>query len=463
MPRILIVDDEPVLCKSLSRSLSKAGYEVFVATTAEAGVHCVIEQRPDLVLLDLKFRGKDGLEALREIKAFDPSILVIIITAYGSVETAVEAMKLGAADFLCKPLDLRVVHLTVARALEGRRMHHRLLYYHRRDFERAEGLELIGQSPAIRHIREVVDRIARIDPGSAADLPTVLILGETGTGKDLVARLIHWKSPLAHEPFVEVDCASLPKHLIEAELFGYERGAFTDAKASKPGLVEVADGGTLFLNEVSEIPLEAQAKLLTLIEKKWVRRIGDVRERPVNVRILAATNRDLEEAVRIGAFRRDLLYRLKVLTIELPPLRARGEDVLLLAEYFLERYVQKYKTPPKRLSPAAREALRQYTWPGNVRELMHVVERAVLMADGPVIDAGLLGLSPPSASAGTPDFPGVPDGDLNLFRMEQQLIRTALTLTQGNVSAAARKLGVTRGTLRYRMRKYGIQPTPQDG
>ncbi len=462
MPGILIVDDEPVLRKSLSRALRKAGYDVTVAASAEEGLRFVVEQRPDLVLLDLKFSGMDGMEALRRIRAFDPSILVVIITAYGSVETAVEAMKLGAVDFLCKPLDLRVVHMTVARALEDRRMRDQLHYYRRRDFEKIEGLEIIGQSPAMQRVRAVVERIARIDPGATGDVPTVLITGETGTGKDLIARWIHHRSRRAHQPFVEVDCASIPKDLLEVELFGYEKGAFTDAKASKTGLVEIADGGTLFLNEIGEIPIEAQSKLLTLIEKKRVRRIGGIRERTVNVRIIAATNRDLDRAVREGTFRRDLLYRLKVLTIELPPLRERGDDVHLLAEYFLERYVRKYGTGPKRLTPAAHDALSRYPWPGNVRELMHVIERAVLMADGPVIDVPVLGIFPAPMSLGheNPDMPAgfLSDGDLHLYRMEQRLIRTALALTGGNVTAAARRLGITRGTLRYRMRKYGIDP-----
>ncbi|GBC85176.1 Transcriptional regulatory protein ZraR [bacterium HR11] len=464
MTRILIVDDEFVMAKSLARSLTQAGYEVEVATRAEEGVRRVTERRPDLVLLDLKFREMDGLTALRQIRAFDPSVLVIVITAYGSVETAVEAMKAGAVDFLCKPLDLQVLKIAVERALEANRLRHQLSYYRERVLETAEAGDIIGASPAMERVRSLIDRVSRVAVGRTGDLPTVLILGETGTGKDLVARTIHRRSPMAAQPFVEVDCTVLPQTLLEAELFGYERGAFTDARSSKAGLVEIAEGGTLFFNEVGDLPLETQGKLLTLIEKKRFRRLGGISERVADVRIIAATNRDLERAVRDGTFRPDLFYRLKVFTIELPPLRARGDDIRLLAEHFLDRFTKKYRTGPKRLTPAAVEALLQYPWPGNVRELAHVIERAVLIAEGTAIGPDLLGLGPqpPGPSAwDRPDSAAGPADEFNLREIEKRLIRRALTLTGGNLSAAARKLGLTRETLRYRVRKYGIAPRPE--
>ncbi|MCS7311424.1 MAG: sigma-54 dependent transcriptional regulator [Acidobacteria bacterium] len=460
MTRVLIVDDEFVMAKSLARSLTQAGYEVEVTTRAEEGVRRVMERRPDIVLLDLKFQEMDGLTALRQIRAFDPSVLVIVITAYGSIETAVEAMKAGAVDFLSKPLDLQVLRMALERALEADRLRHELSYYRARALETAEGGEIIGQSPALQRVWSLIDKVSRVDVGSAGDLPTVLILGETGTGKDLVARTIHRRSPLARQPFVEVDCAVLPPTLLETELFGYERGAFTDARSSKAGLVEIAEGGTLFFNEVGDLPLETQGKLLTLIEKKRFRRVGGVSERTAHIRIIAATNRDLERAVREGTFRSDLFYRLKVFTIELPPLRARGDDIRLLAEYFLDRFTKKYRTGPKNLTPAAMDALLRYPWPGNVRELAHVIERAVLTAEGEAIDLDLLGLGRVPVPSGPEDL-GLrawADDEWNIQQIERRLIQRALAITGGNLSAAARKLGLTRETLRYRVRKYGIVP-----
>lgn len=466
MAKILIIDDEVILAKSLLRSLTKAGYEGSTATSAEDGLKLVVEERPDLVLLDLKLGGMGGLEALQRIVDFDPSILVIMITAYGSVETAVEAMKMGAVDYLCKPLDLEALKIAMARALEERRLRQRLSYYQRRDLEEARGLRIIGESPAMKRVLDLVEKIAQLE-GEAGDLPTVLILGETGTGKDLVARAIHGRSCLADQPFVEVNCTTLPKDLLEAELFGYEKGAFTDAKASKAGLVEVADGGTLFLNEIGELPPEAQGKLLKVIEQKRIRRIGGIRERRINVRIIAATNQDLGSAVRERSFRPDLLYRLKVLTIELPPLRERGNDILLLAEHFLNRYVKKYGTGPKCLSPSALDVLESYRWPGNVRELAHVIERAVLLCEGEEIGPALLGLDTGlrSPRVGLKDLPlgEFPLEGLELKKIERYLIQKALALTRGNVSEAARRLGIGREALRYRMQKHAIVPPERNG
>lgn len=466
MTKILIIDDEVILAKSLLRSLTKAGYEGSIAMRAEEGLKLLVEERPDLVLLDLKLGGRGGLEVLRRIVDFDPSILVIMITAYGSIETAVKAMKMGAVDYLLKPLDLEALKITMARALEERRLRQRLSYYQRRDLEEAKGLRIVGESPAMKRVLDLVEKIAQLE-GEAGDLPTVLILGETGTGKDLVARAIHGRSRLANQPFVEVNCTTLPKDLLEAELFGYEKGAFTDAKTSKAGLVEVADGGTLFLNEVGELSPEAQGKLLKLIEEKRVRRVGGIRERQISVWIIAATNQDLKKAVRDRLFRMDLLYRLQVLTIELPPLRERGSDIRLLAGYFLNQYMKKYGTGPKYLSSSAFEALERYRWPGNVRELAHVMERAVLLSEEEEIGPALLGLeaSLPFPQIGPNGLPhgGIPPEDLDLQRMEQDLIQKALALTGGNVSAAARRLGIGREALRYRMRKHAIVPLQRNG
>ena len=461
MARIVIIEDETILAKSIARSLMKIGHECLLAETAEEGLKLIGEKRPDLVLLDMKLPGMTGLEALHQIKAVDPDILVIIITAHSTVETAVEAMKSGAYDYLQKPLDKDELILIIDRALERDQLKHKLSYYQQKEAEQFSQLKILGECPAIQQIKTFIERISRFDPNSSADLPTVLLSGETGTGKDLVARVIHAKSPFADQPFVEINCTALPDSLIESELFGYEKGAFTDARTSKQGLFEAANGGSIFLNEVGELNLQAQAKLLKVIEQKQVRRLGSVRDRRVNVRIIAATNRDLEKAVQEGKFREDLFYRLKVITIQLPPLRERGEDILLLAEHFLKEFVRKYNSPPKSFSEAAIQAMKQYSWPGNIRELAHVIERAVLLSDHPTLSPANLGLENQY-----PIFHTTPDNQLqiefpstgiNLEDVERQLIEKALEITRGNVTEAARKLGIGREALRYRVQKHGIK------
>lgn len=465
MAKILIIEDEAILAKSIVRSLSRAGHDCETAATAHTGLEAAREQRPDLILLDMRLGPVDGLDILKEVHDLDPDIAVIIITAYGSIETAVRAMKLGACDYIQKPLDLEQLKLIVERALEARQLRQRLSYYQRRDMEAAGGLEIVGRCPAIQETIALLGRIARIQPADDGDLPTVLLLGETGTGKDLLARALHFWSRLAGGPFVEIDCTSLPRDLVESELFGHEKGAFTDAAATKPGLIEVAEGGTLFLNEVGELTLAAQAKLLNVLESKRVRRLGSVRERRVHARIIAATSRNLERAIRGGTFRQDLYYRLKVLTIQIPPLRDRGDDVKLLAEYFLEKFYQRYSTPPRRLSAAALEALMRYRWPGNVRELAHLLERAVLLSEGDEITPAQLGLQelPPWLQIGESGDLRVelPEEGIRLAQLERQLIQQALTMTGGNVTEAARKLGIGREALRYRIQKHAI-PSPRD-
>lgn len=461
MARIVIIEDEIVLAKSIARSLMKIGHECLLAETAEEGVKLVGEKRPDLILLDMKLPGLAGLDALHQIKTLDPDIIVIIITAHSTVETAVEAMKSGAYDYLQKPLDKEELILILDRALERYRLKHKLSYYQQKEAEQLSQLKILGECEAIQQIKAIIERISRLDPSSSGDLPTVSLFGETGTGKDLIARVIHAKSPFADQPFVEINCTSLPDTLMEAELFGYEKGAFTDARTSKQGLFEAADGGSIFLNEIGDLNLQSQAKLLKAIEQKEVRRLGSVRDRRVNVRIIAATNRNLEEAVRKGKFREDLFYRLKVITIELPPLRERGDDIILLAEHFLKEFTCKYASQSKSFSHEAILAMKRYPWPGNVRELAHVIERAVLLTDSPILLPSHLGLE-----TQYPIFHSTPDNRLqiefpstgiNLEEVERQLIEKALEIAKGNVTEAARKLGIGREALRYRVQKHGIK------
>ncbi|MFQ5989899.1 MAG: sigma-54-dependent transcriptional regulator [Candidatus Methylomirabilales bacterium] len=460
MAKILIVEDEAILAKSIARSLSRTGHDCQTADSGDTGLEIARQERPDLILLDIRLGPLDGLTVLKEIQDLDPGIAIIMMTAFGSVETAVQAMKLGASDYIQKPLDLDELKLIVERTLEGRQLRQRLSYYQRREMEAIGGLEIVGQCPAMQETMKVVERIAQIEPAEDGDLPTVLLLGETGSGKDLFARFLHSRSRVAGGPFVEVDCSSLPRDLVESELFGHERGAFTDAAAAKPGLIEVADGGTLFLNEIGELSLGVQAKLLKVLESKRVRRLGSVRERRVNARIIAATNRNLERAIREGKFRQDLFFRLKVLTIRIPPLRERGEDITLLAEHFLEKFNRRYSTPPRRLSAATLQSLPRYHWPGNVRELAHLIERAVLLSEGDEITPAQLGLEtiPPHLHVGDEgDLRlDLPEQGIRLAELERQLIHEALTLTGGNVTEAARKLGIGREALRYRMQKHAI-------
>jgi DNA-binding NtrC family response regulator len=464
MAKILIIDDEAVFARSAAHFLSRSGHECWSLANAEEGLSSVETERPDLVLLDIKLAGMSGLEALKRITSLDPNAIVIIMTAYSSVESAVAAMKDGAYDYIQKPIDHDELRFTIEKALETRRLRERLSYFQRKEVQQSAHLDLIGASPQIGQIIELIGRIAQFEPGPAGDLPTVLLLGETGTGKDLVARAIHHRGSLAGQPFVEVECTSIPNELAEAELFGYEKGAFTGASAAKPGLIEAADGGTLFLDEVGELGLDLQAKLLKAIERKQIRRLGGLRERKIHARIIAATNRDLEAAVRAGQFRQDLYYRLKVLTIELPPLRERGEDVVLLANHVLKKLTHKYSLPERCFTETGLDALRKYRWPGNIRELAHVVERALLVSDEREIGPSALGLEISSVPFRVDDDGYLemefPQRGVDLERIERQLIERALALTEGNVTEAARKLGIGREALRYRIQKHRLVRRP---
>lgn len=456
MPSILIVEDEAVFGKSLARFLTRAGYDCTLRSRAEDGLAVLEECGPHAVLLDIRLPGMDGIQALRAFQDRDADLPVIMMTAYGAIEDAVEAMKAGAVDYLCKPLDLQEVRLVVEKVLNAAQKQRRLSYYQRRETELAERTRIVGACAAMQEVFSLVDRFTQIGAGRAGELPTVLILGETGTGKGLIARAIHAKGPAAGGPFVEVNCTTLPRDLIEAELFGYEKGAYTGATESKPGLAEAAEGGTLFMDEVGDLPWSAQSKLLQLIEHKTARRLGGLRTRAISMRIVAATNRDLDELSDAGAFRQDLLYRLKVLPLALPALRARGDDIRLLAEYFAQVFSQKYHTKGHHLTPAALEALGRYHWPGNVRELAHVIERAVLLSDRPGIGPELFNLSP-----GTHGHAPSADGEaglagLTLGEVERRLIAQALEASRGNVSQAARNLGLSREALRYRLQKHAI-------
>jgi DNA-binding NtrC family response regulator len=447
---VLIVDDEQSLARSAKAFLGDHGYEAEVAGTGERALELLATLQPDVVFADVRLPGMSGLDLLKRIRAFDPVIPVIMLTAYGSIEGAVEAVKLGAFDYVKKPVDLEELKLLADRARETRLLKQELSYYRRRATTDVGFEGLVGDSRAVHAVLERARQIAALD-----ETPPVLLTGETGTGKGLLARAIHASGPRATKPFIEVNCTALPATLMEAELFGHERGAFTDAKESKPGLVEAAEGGFLFLDEIGDVDLAVQGKLLRVIEERAVRRVGSVRERKVDVRIMAATNRDLERAVGEERFRKDLYFRLAVIVLEVPPLRERGEDVLLLTAHFLRAFNAKYGKVVRDLSVAARDLLLSYPWPGNVRELSHVIERAVLWSRGPTLDVEHLSLTRPVASSDHGDA-AKPVDTATLPQWERTMIEQALREAGGNQTKAAQRLGISRDTLRYRLKKFGL-------
>jgi DNA-binding NtrC family response regulator len=456
VPTLLLIEDEAMLAKNVQRYLERYGWDVAVTGTAEEGLARFAQVQPDVIVLDFQLPGMDGLAALATIRERDPEARVVMVTGQGSVQLAVDAMKTGAADFLPKPLVLADLKRVLERITGEGRMRTALAYYRSR--EKGCLAEIVGESPPMTELKDRIRRVMSAEAGGTgeAKAPAILITGETGAGKELVARACHFESRRRDGPFVELNCAAIPANLLEAELFGYERGAFTGATERKIGLIEAADGGTLFLDEVGEADAATQAKLLKAIEEQRIRRVGSVQERRVNVRIIAATNQPLEERVREGRFRADLLYRLRVIRLEVPPLRARGTDIILLANRFLEEVGRRYGKPALTFTAAALDALTRHDWPGNVRELRNVIEQIVLLARHDTVDYADLGLPAPSAGMCAPPEGEPPQETLELAQVERDLVRQALERTGWNVTRAARILGITRDTLRYRIDKHGL-------
>jgi len=464
---VLVIEDEATLARNIQRYLMRHDYDTRTAGNGKEGLREAEAFKPDLILLDLQLPDQTGLEILSEIKKMGLDAKVIIMTAHGNVQTAVEAMKSGAYDYLSKPLILSELKAVLDKAIGQARLEGALSYYRERDAPKASLSALVGESPAMRAMKEKITRLLESEHqiGEGGEPPAVLITGETGTGKEVVARSIHYNGPRKDEPFVEINCASIPGHLLESELFGYERGAFTDAKERKRGLFEAADGGTLFLDEVGEMDTAMQTKLLKAIEEKTIRRLGSTRPQKVNIRILTATNQSLEELIRQGKFRSDLYFRLRVITIETPPLRERGSDILLLANYFLKKQCRRYRKSEMRMTRSAEELLCAYTWPGNVRELRNIIEQAVFMAQGEYIGSEQLNIAPalskrlPTPGAAAESKQGevvLPSEGISLEEVERNLVVQAIEQAAGNVTRAAKLLGLSRDTLRYRMEKYKI-------
>jgi len=465
---VLIIEDEAILAKNITRYLEREGFEAKAAGTGEDGIALLDSFRPDAILLDYNLPGISGLEVLQKIRARDRNVKVIMVTGHGNVQVAVDAMKAGADDYLSKPVVLTELKLLLESALGQAREQTRMSYYQKRDAEGSSLQNMLGESPPMQalkgSIKQLVEAEFKLKDG---ELPAVLITGDTGTGKELVARALHFDGPRSQRPFIELNCASIPSTLLESELFGYERGAFTDAKERKLGLAEAADGGTLFLDEIGDVDLQIQAKLLKLLEEKVLRRLGSVRDIKVDVRIIAATNRPLEQMVKENKFRSDLFFRLRMVQIPIPPLRERGADILMMARAFLEAQRARYGKPKLQFSPQAEQLMLAYSWPGNVRELRNMVEQVVLMAQSDVIlpqhipfcaELGMPEMAADVAGAATAPLAAFPKEGVNLEQVERDYLLKALESSGWNITQAARLLGLSRDTLRYRIEKYRLRP-----
>lgn len=459
--KILVVDDDQMMRLSLGEALRSWGYVPVEAGTVADAISVFDAEVPSVVLLDIDLPDGSGLDALREIKSRQSEAVVIMITGNVLVENTISALRGGAYDFIGKPVNLEDLRVTIRNGIEAHQLRREVKEIRR---ERAQAFsfnQIIGESPAMRAMMEIARKVAESEASS------VLLQGESGTGKDLVAKAIHYGSRRADSPFVAINCAALPANLIESELFGYEKGAFTDAKARKEGLFEQAEGGTLFLDEIGELELGLQAKLLRVLEEGAFRRVGGLKDIPLDVRVIAASNRDLKTESEAGRFRLDLYYRLSVIQIDIPPLRDRGSDVLLLAEHYISEFGKKLRLrkPITGMTEEVADAFRRYRWPGNVRELRNVIERALILEDGEMITTKYLPQGVTSESVARPasavrtdeDARGwqfsLPSEGLSLDEVESSLVRQAIEKSGGNQTRAAELLGISRDQLRYRLKK----------
>lgn len=454
---ILIVDDEKSQREILTMILRKEGYETTDVSSVPEALSLLARQEFDLILTDLKMQGQSGLDLLEQVTADDPQQCIIMMTAHGTVDSAVGAMKRGAFDYLEKPLERENLLVTLKRAFERISLvrENRVLQKRVAEIERIPSI--IGDHPKMKEVYRIVTKIA-------AASSTVLIYGESGTGKELVARAIHDRSSRKDQPFMAINCAAIPETLIESELFGHEKGSFTGANAREIGILEAANGGTVFLDEIGEMNVSMQAKLLRAIQEKEIRRVGGKINLPLDVRIISATNRDLEQEIRKGAFREDLFYRLNVIRIVLPPLRERGSDIATLAEFFVGKYRESTGIQVEGIAKPALKLLMNYTWPGNVRQLESVIERAVLMAEGTIIQPDDLPteITAIGTNGGVVPFELPPDG-INFEEMERALILKAMERADWVIGKAAPILGLTYKTLQYRLDKHGIEKPERRG
>ncbi len=476
--KVLIVDDEKLVRWSLRQKFQEWGYLVNEAENGAAALRAAHAESPDLVLLDVRLPDIGGLEVLQQLKQSGDARAVIMITADPQLDDVKAALKLGAYDFVGKPLDFDELSITTKNALEATRLRSEVESL-RGEVKRRTGYHaVIGVSAKMTELMNFVNKVA------ASEASTILIQGESGTGKDLIAKTIHYHSARQDKPWVAINCSAIPETLMEAELFGHEKGAFTDAKAMKKGLFEVADGGTLFLDEIGELSPLLQAKLLRVLEDQVIRRVGGTRDLQANVRVIAASNRDLEKAVREGQFRQDLWYRLAIISIYLPPLRERKEDILPLIEFFIERYNRKFRKSVRGITEDTRKLLLQHNWPGNVRELKNAIERAMILEESPLLTPEYLPFSVARQQSGVTAFEStssggngapsqlsngrmlprlsIPEGGTSLEEVERALVEMALKQANGNQTHAARLLDISRDALRYKLKKFGLMQTEDD-
>jgi DNA-binding NtrC family response regulator len=461
MPTILIVEDEPKMLRLLELNLGDEGYTTRTASTAENGLKILASDRVDLVLSDVKLPGMNGLEFLQAVKRANAAVPVVMMTAYGTVESAVEAMKDGASDFVLKPFSIEEIKLIVRKELEVRRLHEENRQLREALGQRYQFDNIIGNSHRMQEVLATVEQVA---PTNA----TVLLGGESGVGKDMIARAIHQHSRRVNGPFIKINCTAIPENLLESELFGYEKGAFTGATTTKPGKFELADKGTIFLDEIGDMASTLQVKLLRVLQEREFERLGGTRTIKVDVRVVAATNQDLRAALEQGTFREDLYYRLNVVPISIPPLREHKEDIPYLVDHFIERFAESSGKTIEGITPEALKLLVDFHWPGNVRELENIIERSVVMVSGTRIETGdiRLDVAAPGSSAAASATGGnsptmfLPDG-MTLEQYEDKLIHDALRQAGGNKSQAARLLGLSRNALRYRLSKIGVPDEPE--
>ena len=467
--KILVVDDERLVRWSLRQKCEEWGYQVVEAEAGDPGLRVAQSESPDLVLLDVRLPDIGGLEVLDQLKKNGDARAVIMITADPQLDDVKAALKLGAYDFVGKPIDFDELQVTVKNALEATRLRTEVQSL-RGEVRRRRGYhEVVGTSPKMTELMSFVRKVA------SSEATTILIQGESGTGKDLIAKAIHYESSRQERPFVAINCSAIPETLMEAELFGHEKGAFTDAKQMKKGLFEVADGGSLFLDEIGELSPLLQAKLLRVLEDQVIRRVGGVRDMQVDVRVIAASNRDLEKAEREGQFRQDLYYRLAIIAIFIPPLRERKEDILPLVDFFIERYNRKFKKSVRGITDETRRLLLNHNWPGNVRELKNSIERAMILEDEPLLRPAYLPFSVGESGGLTafertsPEDGGqkiangrvlprlyIPEGGTSLEEVERSMVELAMRQANGNQTHAARLLDISRDALRYKLKKFGL-------